>query len=114
MNTDEAEVQKQAVNGVFCANTLTTHFRNAIWEKKKGPELLTNQWCLLQDNAQPHSVHLTTETASRHQWNTCRMPYRPDLTACDFFLEFPVVKHEPQGQKLSTDTEVKKKKSLLL
>jgi hypothetical protein len=33
-------------------------------------------------------------------------PYSPDFSPCDF-LEFPLLKHEPQRQKLSTETEVK-------
>jgi histone-lysine N-methyltransferase SETMAR len=34
-------------------------------------------------------------------------PYSPDLTTCDFWA-FAMLKHELQGQKFSTDTEVKK------
>jgi hypothetical protein len=60
VNIDEAEPQKQIVNGVYCANTLTTHLRNTVG-KEKGPELLMNGWFLLQDNAQPHFAHLTTD-----------------------------------------------------
>jgi hypothetical protein len=33
-------------------------------------------------------------------------PYSPDLASCDFWT-FPMLKHEVQGQKFSTDTEVK-------
>jgi hypothetical protein len=108
VSTDETEAHKQIVNGAYSANTLTTHLRNPVWKKRD--EFLMNQWFPLQDNAQPHFAHLTTETSSKHQWNICRMAYSPDLAACDFWA-FPVLKHEPQGQELGIDTGVKKIRS---
>jgi hypothetical protein len=44
---------------------------------------------------------------SRHWWNTCRTPtVQSRLTSCDSW-EILMLKHELQGQKFSTDTEVK-------
>jgi hypothetical protein len=74
--------QKQSVNGVHYANTLKTHFRNAIQGKKTQQQQQNNNnrshflmkwWFLLQDNAWLHITHDNGGT-SRHQRNTSRTP----------------------------------------
>jgi hypothetical protein len=76
------------------------------FRKKKGLEFLTKWWFLLQDNAQPHIVHVMTETLAYTGGKPVEYPpYSPDLTLCDW--AFLMVKYTLNKQKFSSDAEVK-------
>jgi hypothetical protein len=63
-------------------------------------------WFLLHDNAWPHAAHVARETLADISATPVEHPPDiPDLT-CDFWA-FPMLKHEIQGQKFSTNIEVK-------
>jgi hypothetical protein len=68
---------------------------------------LTKQWFLVQDNARLYIAHVATEVLADIGGTPVDHPsYSPDLAPCDFWA-FAMLKHELQGQKFSTDAEVK-------
>ncbi len=55
------------------------------------------RWCLLHDNAKPHTVHIIRQYFAKNQISILNYPlYSPDLSPPDFFL-FPKVKLEMKG-----------------
>jgi histone-lysine N-methyltransferase SETMAR len=95
----------QTVNGAYYANVLRTDLRGAM--RKKRPDLLKNQWFLLQDNARPHIAAVALAalneiggTALQHP------PYSSDLAPCEFWA-FQALKRQLRGKRFSSDDEVK-------
>ncbi|XP_064483065.1 uncharacterized protein LOC135395909 [Ornithodoros turicata] len=74
--------------------------------KQKRPGLITKGVLLLQDNARPHIVHLTTRTLQELRWKFLpHPPYSPDLAPSDFHLG--PLKAFLGGRHFSCDDEAK-------
>ena len=62
--------------------------------------------CLLQDNARPHSAHVTTALLEKFKWDILdHLPYSPILASRDFHLFLHLKKHLA-GKKFDDYDEV--------
>jgi len=62
--------------------------------------------CLLHDNAQPHSAHVTTAILEKFKWDVLdHLPYSLDFTPSDFHLFLHLKKHLA-GKKFDDNDEV--------
>ncbi|XP_064485163.1 histone-lysine N-methyltransferase SETMAR-like [Ornithodoros turicata] len=97
-----------------CGTTINSaYYRQVLRDvhkalKQKRPGLITKGVLpLLQDNARPHTTHLTTRTLQDLGWELLpHPPYSPDLTPSDFHL-FGPLKALLGGRHFSCDDGVK-------
>lgn len=74
---------------------------------RKRPELKAERFILLHDNARPHCSVATMEIFTQFKWEILKHPtFSPDLTPSDFWL-FPKLKKSLDGQRFTTDKDVK-------
>jgi len=65
--------------------------------------------CLLQDNVQPHSVHVSTALLEKFKWDILdHPPYSPDLAPSDFHFFLHLKKHLT-AKNFENDIEVQEK-----
>jgi len=91
------------INAAAYCDTLT-RLRRAIQNKRRG--MLSRGVCLLQDNARPHSAHVTNALLEKFKWDILNHPpYSPDLAPSDFHLFLHLKKHLA-GKRFDDDDEL--------
>jgi transposase len=69
--------------------------------------MLSRGVCLLHNNVQPHSAHITTALLEKFKWDILdHPPYSPDLVPSDFHLFLHLKKH--LARKTFCDSGIKK------
>ena len=92
-----------AINAITYCDTLT-RLQRAIQNKRRG--MLSRGVYLVHDNAQLHSVHVTTVLLEKFKCDLMdHPPYSPDLAPSDFHLFLHLKKHLT-GKKFDDDDEV--------